>query len=272
MAAYSMLKDANVSRACCDVPAELNTCSVFEQTSQVAECENCSTNTFAPTREGFGGFHMSNFSKQQILVVDDDPAVRDSLVMLLQSSGYAVSTAIHGFDALLQLKRSLPAIVLSDLNMPQMSGFELLSVLRRRFPQISVIAMSGAYHSGDAVPGGVIADAFYSKGQGSPETLLQTVADLIRISVAHAVDHQRQSAPVWIPRNGKDSHGIPYVVLTCTECLRSFPLSVMTEDLQKVQETPACSVPIRSDISSIFLVQSLPRSPNLGHQRGRSSR
>jgi CheY-like chemotaxis protein len=186
---------------------------------------------------------MSNLSKQEILVVDDDPAVRDSLLMLLQSSGYAVSTAIHGFDALLQLKRSLPAIVLSDLNMPQMSGFELLSVLRRRFPQISVIAMSGAYHSGDAVPGGVIADAFYSKGQGTPDALLQTMADLIRTSAAHAVDHQRQSAPVWIPRNGKDSHGIPYVVLTCTECLRSFPLSVMTEDLQKVQETPCLFCP-----------------------------
>jgi CheY-like chemotaxis protein len=186
---------------------------------------------------------MSNHSKHEILVVDDDPAVRDSVVMLLQSSGYAVATATHGFDALLQLKRKIPDIVISDLNMPQMSGFELLSVLRRRFPQISVIAMSGAYHSGDAVPGGVIADAFYSKGQGTPEALLQTVADLIRTSAAHAVDHQRQSAPVWIPRNGKDSHGIPYVVLTCTECLRSFPLSVMTEDLQKVQETPCLFCP-----------------------------
>lgn len=127
--------------------------------------------------------------------------------------------------------------MLSDLNMPQMSGFELLSVVRRRFPQISVIAMSGAYHSGDAVPGGVIADAFYGKSQSTPDALLRTVADLVRTSVEHARDHQRESAPVWIPRNGKDSHGIPYVVLTCTDCMRSFPLSVMTEDLQKIQET-----------------------------------
>jgi CheY-like chemotaxis protein len=151
---------------------------------------------------------MSNPPKHEILIVDDDPTVRNSLVMLLKSSGYAVSTATHGFDALLQLKRKVPPIVISDLNMPQMSGFELLSVLRRRFPQISVIAMSGAYDSGDAVPGGVIADAFYGKGQSSPEALLQIVADLIRTSAAHAVDHERQSAPVWIPRNGKDSNGI----------------------------------------------------------------
>jgi len=186
---------------------------------------------------------MPHPSKHEILIVDDDAAVRDTLALLLQSSGYDVTLAINGFDALLQLKRRLPAIVLSDLNMPQMSGFEFLSVVRRRFPKISVIAMSGAYHSGDAVPGGVIADAFYAKGHGDPETLLQIVAGLIRTYAEHAVEHERESAPVWIPRNGKDSHGVPYVVLTCTDCLRSFPLSVTTEELQKIQETPCLFCP-----------------------------
>jgi CheY-like chemotaxis protein len=187
---------------------------------------------------------MSNPSKYEILVVDDDAAIRDSVAMLLQSSGYEVTTATNGFEALLQLKRRLPAVVVSDLKMPQMSGFELLSVVRRRFPQISVIAMSGAYDTGDAVPGGVIADAFYAKGRDSnPGELLRIVASLIQTSAAHAVDHKRESAPVWIPRNGKDSHGVPFVVLTCTDCLRSFPLSVLTEDLQKVQETPCLFCP-----------------------------
>lgn len=186
---------------------------------------------------------MSTPSKFEILVVDDDDAVRDSIGLLLQMSGYHVSTARNGFDALLQLKRSLPSIIVSDLNMPQMSGFEFLSVVRRRFPKISVIAMSGAYDSGEAVPGGVIADAFYAKGHSEPETLLHVVAELIRTSVVRAMDHQRQSAPVWIPRNGKDSQGIPFVVLTCTDCLRSFPLNVTTEDLQKIQETPCLFCP-----------------------------
>ena len=186
---------------------------------------------------------MANAPKHEILVVDDEATLRQSLGLVLQSAGYEVSTATNGFDALLQLKRRLPTIVLSDLNMPQMSGFEFLSVVRRRFPHISVIAMSGAYHSGDAIPGGVIADAFYAKGHGDPGMLLRIVAGLIRTSEAHAVDHERESAPVWIPRNGKDSHGIPYVVLTCTECLRSFPLSVVTEDLQKIQETPCLFCP-----------------------------
>jgi CheY-like chemotaxis protein len=181
---------------------------------------------------------MLDLYRHKVLVVDDDAAVRNSIAMILKASGYDVSVAIDGFDALLQLKKSLPAVVISDLNMPQMSGFELLSVVRRRFPHISVIAMSGAYASGDAVPGGVIADAFHSKGRGNPKALLETVASLIRTSAEHAADHERESAPVWIPRNGNDSRGIPYVVLTCTECLRSFPLSVTTNDLQQIQEAP----------------------------------
>jgi CheY-like chemotaxis protein len=186
---------------------------------------------------------MLNAPKHEIMVVDDDAAIRDSLVLVLKSGGYDATTAVNGFDALLQLKRRVPAVVLSDLNMPQMSGFEFLSVVRRRFPQISVIAMSGAYHAEEAIPGGVIADAFYPKGHGDPETLLRIVADLIQTSAAHAVDHKRESAPVWIPRNGKDSQGIPYVVVTCTDCLRSFPLSVTKEDVQKIQETPCLFCP-----------------------------
>ena len=79
--------------------------------------------------------------------------------------------------------------------MPQMSGFEFLSVVRRRFPGIPVVAVSGAYESGDDVPGGVIADAFYAKGQHLGE-LLRTVAELIRTAPAPAMNHHRQSAPV----------------------------------------------------------------------------
>jgi CheY-like chemotaxis protein len=188
---------------------------------------------------------MSNPSKHQVLVVDDDRSVRDSIAMLLIAAGYDVSTAHHGFDALLQLRRMQPALIISDLNMPEMSGFEFLSVVRRRFPQIPVVAMSGAYKGGASVPGGVIADGFYAKGSSPAEELYETVADLIRTSAERAHAHRREPAPVWIPRNGKDSHGIPYIVLTCTECLRSFPLSVTGEELQTVEETECLFCPSR---------------------------
>jgi len=181
---------------------------------------------------------MPSCSRYQILLVDDDESVRNTIGLLLTSAGYDVATANNGFEALLQIKRSVPDVIVSDLNMPQMSGFEFLSVARRRFPEIPVIAMSGAYQDGSTVPGGVIADAFYAKGRSHPEDLFRAVANLIRTSAAQQAAHRKESAPVWIPRNGKDSNGVPYIVVTCTECLRSFPLNVAEEASPEIRETP----------------------------------
>jgi len=181
---------------------------------------------------------MSDSPRNQILIVDDDLNIRTTVAMLLADERYEVSTAEDGFDALLQLKAKVPELLISDLNMPRMSGFEFLSVIRRRFPQVLVVAMSGAYESAAAIPGGVIADAFYAKGSDTPGTLLRLIANLIRTSASRAIAHATQSAPVWVPRNGKDSRGLPYVVLTCTECLRAFPLNVSSEATTALMETP----------------------------------
>jgi CheY-like chemotaxis protein len=209
---------------------------------------------------------MSTFPvRHRILVVDDEQAVRHVFAQMLQEEGYEVATAENGFDALLKLKHFSPDVIVSDLNMPEMSGFEFLSVVRRRFPKISVVASSGAYAS-RAVPTGVLADAFYAKGAGDPRTLLNTVAILIQTSDAQAIAHQDQSAPVWIPRNGKDSNGVPYIVITCTECLRSFPLNVSTEQNPEVLETPClfCSNTVNYIIDFSLSVASPPKK-NLAH-------
>jgi CheY-like chemotaxis protein len=97
--------------------------------------------------------------RHHLLVVDDDESVREVFTLLLEKEGYVVTTANNGFDALLKLKKIAPEVIISDLNMPEMSGFEFLSVVRRRFPEFSVIASSGAYSS-KVVPSGVLADAF----------------------------------------------------------------------------------------------------------------
>ena len=174
-------------------------------------------------------------SATRILVVEDDATVRQTISRLLSDYGYDVSIAVDGFDALLQLQQTVPDLILSDLNMPQMSGFELLSVVRRRFPEILVVASSGAYDS-SAVPNGVIADAFYAKGQEDASRLLEIIATLIRVG---PVSHKSENAPVWIPRNGTDHNGKPFVVLTCTRCLRSFPFTVNHEPTGEVLKT-AC--------------------------------
>ena len=80
--------------------------------------------------------------KSRILVVDDEPAMREMMSVMLTAEGYAVWE--DGFDALLHLRETALDLIISDLNMPNMSGFEFLSVVRRRFPEIPVVAISGA--------------------------------------------------------------------------------------------------------------------------------
>jgi CheY-like chemotaxis protein len=102
-------------------------------------------------------------TKRSVLIVEDDVDLRVILAAMLVQTGYDVRTAWDGVSALLEMETAIPDIIVSDLNMPRMSGFELLSTVRAEFPSIPLIAMSGAF-SGDKVPEGVTADAFYEKG------------------------------------------------------------------------------------------------------------
>ena len=101
--------------------------------------------------------------QKTLLIVDDDLSLRLALCDLFDESGYRARCAGDGFSALQEIRREVPDVVLSDLNMPGMSGFEFLSAVRRSFPAIRVIAMSGSF-SGNGVPPGVAADAFFEKG------------------------------------------------------------------------------------------------------------
>ncbi len=132
---------------------------------------------------------MPNRSKLQILVVDDEPSIRETLEMLLVSVGYDVAVADSGVSAVSQLNSRVPDVIVTDLNMPQMSGIELISHVRSRYPSISIVAMSGDYQ-GEAVPAAFIADRFYPKGQ-HPHNLLTTIASLIAANACKSVHGTR---------------------------------------------------------------------------------
>ncbi len=126
---------------------------------------------------------VKNSTLTDLLVVDDELLIRTFMVQVLTEIGYLVRSAHDGFSALAEIRRGIPDLVLSDLNMPGMSGFELLSVIRKRFPSIRVIAMSGSF-SGDEVPRGIAADAFYPKGSD--------IRSLLKII-------ERLPQPEWLP-------------------------------------------------------------------------
>ena len=135
---------------------------------------------------------MLSGSKAHILVVDDDPSIREALGVLLMSVGYDVATADNGVSAVSHLSRTVPDLLVTDLNMPHMSGVELISHVRSRHPSVSIVAMSGDYQ-GDAVPAGIIADRFYLKGHPF-HNLLTTIATLIATNSARESvqeDHTR---------------------------------------------------------------------------------
>ena len=124
--------------------------------------------------------------------------------------------AADGFGGLAALRQSLPDIIISDLQMPNMNGFEFLSVVRKRFPTIPVIVISGEF-SGDAVPESVLADAFFSKGQYQPDELFRKIGVLLQELPNRPRIGKSSKAAVWV----KSDKGL--VVVTCTECLRTFP-------------------------------------------------
>ena len=86
-----------------------------------------------------------------ILVVDDDAAVREILVELLADSGHRVREAGGGAEALRLLAEAPDVdLVISDVQMPEMSGFELADQLAARHDGVKVILISGYYVSHDA--------------------------------------------------------------------------------------------------------------------------
>ena len=121
---------------------------------------------------------MATPGQRRVLVVDDEPAIRSCLTILLESVGYDVDAAEDGIEALLLISKNTPDIIISDLNMPGMSGVDLLSEVRRRFPQVVSIAMSGAYQNVNELPSEVLAHGFYAKGE-PPRKLCGTLSQLL---------------------------------------------------------------------------------------------
>jgi CheY-like chemotaxis protein len=168
-----------------------------------------------------------------VVIVDDNPALLCVLSEIFRESGHKVRAAYHGFVALAEIRKKVPDILLSDLGMPGMTGYELLSVVRRRFPSIRVIAMSGA-HSGGGVPAGIAADAFYAKGVSSVTQLLQMVNAVRR----DQVDSLRSAAPVWISELSTDPVDDSVLLVSCPECLR--PFSQRADSLECLPRKGSC--------------------------------
>jgi len=150
----------------------------------------------------------------RLLLVDDDPLVRKLISGYLVAAGYVVRTAVDGLDALGKLRTGLPDLIISDLNMPRMSGIELLEVVRKRFPQIPVIVISAV--TADEMPEEVVADAYYHKNGFGFEQLVQTISDLTRNPTPRPAPPPVDKEPVQARWDGNGHYRVE-----CPDCMRS---------------------------------------------------
>lgn len=156
--------------------------------------------------------------RHRLLVVEDDARIREVISMVFITSNYETISASNGVAALPMLKRHYPHVLISDLQMPKMDGYELMRITRRFFPETGVIAFSGDF-DGSHPPGPELADAFLAKGACTMHDLLECVSDLARKYPVHRSTSAGGLSPSWISPDKK-----PALWIQCSKCERPFAL------------------------------------------------
>jgi CheY-like chemotaxis protein len=102
----------------------------------------------------------------KILVVEDDPFVRDMAVAGLEDAGYEVMEAATGGQALRLLQTGMAVdALLTDIRMPEANGWEVAKAYRERFPDLPVLYVTGYAEQMQPVPGGTIISKPYRMAQ-----------------------------------------------------------------------------------------------------------
>jgi len=117
---------------------------------------------------------METSSELTVLIIDDEPIVRDSLAVYLEDAGYRVRVAGNGREGLDLCRRETPDLVLTDLRMPVLDGFGVVEQLTVDFPETPVVVISGA---------GNIAEAIRALRLGAWDYITKPIEDLDVIDI-----------------------------------------------------------------------------------------
>lgn len=143
-------------------------------------------------------------AKANILVVDDEPGVRDMLADALRMQGYAAATAADGHTALREIYEGDFDLIISDVNMPKVNGFELLERLRATGDETPVILLTARGDRADVAVGfRAGADDYVTKPFGLEELMLRVEARL-----KHLLNAQREVLEVGPVRLDEDAHQV----------------------------------------------------------------
>jgi PAS domain S-box-containing protein len=89
---------------------------------------------------------------RRVLIVEDEPALLDAYTTALREAGYAVTACVSGMEALRELHRQAPDILVTDVVMPGISGLDVATACRQLYPRVPVLLVSGFIPEG-AIPG-----------------------------------------------------------------------------------------------------------------------
>lgn len=121
----------------------------------------------------------SSSIKTRILIVDDEEMIRESLSMILEMNHFSVDVAADGYTAISMIEQNAYALIILDLNMPGITGIEVLREMNRRAFRIPVICFTGF---GSVASEQLCLTLGASAFMGKPvpiDTLLRTIRDLL---------------------------------------------------------------------------------------------
>lgn len=120
--------------------------------------------------------------KIKILIVEDDKFLRELLVRKLESQGFIISTAVEGKEALSKVKEELPQLILLDLILPGMDGFEVLEQIKKdsQINKIPVIILSNLGQREEVEKGLELGAADYLiKAHFTPNEIVDKVREVL---------------------------------------------------------------------------------------------
>ena len=135
-----------------------------------------------------------------ILIVGDEPDMRADLIHALDGAGYSVETASSGFEALEKFKKDEFSLVITDVNMSQMSGFEVLGQIKKMSSEVPVVLITAD---------GSVDNAVEAMKKGAEDYILKPFSDeIIQLAVRKATKNRNGGAKIsfqngYLRRNQK---------------------------------------------------------------------